>query len=82
MAERMSSVTIRLDPELKAELEAASSLEGRTLSTFGRLLLEYGWNSYLRAGSLASLVSREAQTIVEEDMKDAPRYRNQTTRAR
>lgn len=74
MAVRMGYVTTRLDAELKGELEKAAQLEGRTLSTFSRLLLEYGWNSYLRAGSLAALMSQEAVTIVEEDVKNAARY--------
>ena len=74
VAKRMSYVTIRLDDELKAELEKAAGLEGRTLSTFCRLFLEYGWNSYLRAGSLSELITREARTITEEDIKHVPRY--------
>jgi len=74
VAARMDYITTRVDAELKAELEKACELEGRKLSTFCRLLLEYGWNSYLRAGSLSALVSREAMTIVEEDVKNAARY--------
>jgi hypothetical protein len=74
VAERMGYVTTRIDAELKAELEKACEIEGRKLSTFCRLLLEYGWNSYLRAGSIAALVSREAMTIVEEDVKNGTRY--------
>jgi hypothetical protein len=74
MAERMEYITTRVDAELKDEMEKACEIEGRKLSTFCRLLLEYGWNSYLRAGSIAALVSREAQKIVEEDVKNGTRY--------
>ena len=74
MAKRMSYVSVRLDEELKAELQKASGLEVRTLSTFCRLLLEYGWSSYLRSGSLSGLMSREAMAIVEEDMRHVTRH--------
>jgi predicted transcriptional regulator len=51
-------VTIRLDEALKAELQKAAELEHRSLSNFGRLLIEYAWSEYLAAGSMRELISR------------------------
>lgn len=56
-------ISIRIDQELKAELLKASDLERRSLSNFCRLLLEYGWNEYLKAGSMHELLSPQEQTI-------------------
>lgn len=65
MAKSMAYLTIRLDPELRAELEKAAELEKRSLSSFGRLLLEHGWSQYLRAGSLQELFKRQAEAILK-----------------
>jgi hypothetical protein len=54
-------VSIRVDKGLKDELLKASGVERRSLSNFCRLLLEYGWGEYLKAGSMKELLSgREA----------------------
>ena len=50
-------VSVRLDQELKAELLQAAELERRSLSSFCRLLLEYAWGQYLKAGSMRELLS-------------------------
>ena len=50
-------ITVRLDERLKDELLKAADLERRSLSNFCRLLLEYSWDQYLKAGSLHSLLS-------------------------
>jgi hypothetical protein len=49
-------VSIRLDHELKTELAQAAELEHRSLSSFCRLLLEFAWGQYLKAGSLHELL--------------------------
>jgi|GEM_PF-2483538 len=49
-------ISIRLDQALKAELQQAAELEQRSLSNFGRLLLEYAWAKYLKAGSIRELI--------------------------
>lgn len=56
-------VTIRLDHELKGELQKAAELESRSLSNFGRLLLEYAWDQYLKAGSMRDLISRRERAM-------------------
>jgi predicted transcriptional regulator len=53
-------ISIRLDEALKAELQAAAEMERRSLSSFGRLLLEYAWTQYLKAGSIRALISHAA----------------------
>jgi hypothetical protein len=55
-------ISIRLDGELKTELQQAAELERRSLSNFCRLLLEYSWGEYLKAGSMRNLVERIQQT--------------------
>jgi len=50
-------VSVRLDQELKAELLQAAELERRSLSSFCRLLLEFAWGQYLKAGSMRELLS-------------------------
>lgn len=50
-------VSVRLDQELKAELLQAAELERRSLSSLCRLLLEYAWGQYLKAGSMRDLLS-------------------------
>jgi uncharacterized protein (DUF1778 family) len=58
-------ISLRLDEALKAELQAAAELERRSLSNFGRLLLEYAWAQYLKAGSIRALIELHEQDIVE-----------------
>jgi hypothetical protein len=50
-------ISIRLDTELKAELQKAAELERRSISNFGRLLIEYAWSQYLKAGSMRELIA-------------------------
>jgi hypothetical protein len=59
-------ISIRLDEELKAELQQASEVERRSLSNFCRLLLEYAWGQYLRAGSMRDLLSPPPQERVKD----------------
>jgi hypothetical protein len=49
-------ISIRIDAELKGELVQASDVERRSLSNFCRLLLEYAWGEYLKAGSMRNLL--------------------------
>jgi hypothetical protein len=58
-------ISIRLDEALKAELQAAAEVERRSLSNFGRLLLEYAWGQYLKAGSIRALIETHEQQSVE-----------------
>jgi hypothetical protein len=61
-------LTVRVDATLKQELVQASQLEHRSLSNFGRLLLEYAWGQYLKAGSIKELLEqKEEHSQVEED---------------
>ncbi len=56
-------ISIRLDQELKAELAKAAELERRSLSNFGRLLIEYAWAQYLKAGSMRELISQHEHSL-------------------
>lgn len=68
MDESKGFVTFRVDATLKEELVQASQLERRSLSNFGRLLLEYAWGQYLRAGSIKELLEeKEEHSQVKED---------------
>jgi hypothetical protein len=58
-------ISIRLDEALKTELQAAAEMERRSLSNFGRLLLEYAWAEYLKAGSIRALIAAHEQHSVE-----------------
>ena len=60
-------ISIRVDQELKAELLKASDLERRSLSSFCRLLLEYGWTEYLKAGSMHELLSPREHTLRRDE---------------
>lgn len=62
MPQAADFVSIRLDRELKKELQQAAELERRSLSNFCRLLLEYSWGEYLKAGSMRDLVERIQHT--------------------
>jgi hypothetical protein len=52
-------ISIRVDGELKKELLQAAEVERRSLSNFCRLLLEYAWGEYLKAGSMRNLLDAE-----------------------
>ena len=62
MTQSKDFISVRLDHELKAELLQAAELERRSLSNFCRLLLEFAWDQYLRAGSMRDLLARQEQT--------------------
>ena len=67
MDENKAFLTIRVDAELKRELAQACELEHRTVSSFSRLLLEYAWSQYLKAGSIRELLSpREESHLLKE----------------
>lgn len=64
MNSRSEYLTIRVDAELKDEISKAAQLEHRSLSNISKLLLEFGWNHYLEAGSMRELLEsrkKEAQ---------------------
>jgi hypothetical protein len=56
-------ISIRVDEELKTELQQASELERRSLSSFCRLLLEFAWGQYLRAGSMRELLTPQEESL-------------------
>jgi len=60
-------LTVRVDATLKEELVQASQLEHRSLSNFGRLLLEFAWGEYLKAGSIKELLTNKVNSEVMED---------------
>lgn len=62
-------ITVRLDEKLKAELLKAADVERRSLSNFSRLLLEYAWGEYLKAGSLHDLLSSPTEPIKQRGAK-------------
>lgn len=62
-------ISIRVDGELKKELLQASDVERRSLSNFCRLLLEYGWGEYLKAGSMSSLLDAGNTTKRSEEWR-------------
>lgn len=62
MTQAKEFISIRLDGELKAELNQASDVERRSLSNFCRLLLEYAWGEYLKAGSMRNLLEGKSIT--------------------
>jgi len=66
-------MSIRLDGELKAELHQAAALERRSLSNFCRLLLEYAWGEYLKAGSMRNLLDRTTKET--QDRSQEWRYK-------
>jgi len=65
MPQSKDFISIRLDQALKTELQAAAEVERRSLSNFGRLLLEYAWAQYLRAGSIRALIAMHEQESME-----------------
>jgi uncharacterized protein (DUF1778 family) len=65
MPQSKDFISVRLDKALKAELQAAAEMERRSLSNFGRLLLEYAWAQYLKAGSMQALIAMHDHHSVE-----------------
>lgn len=65
MPQSKDFISIRLDTELKAELQKAAELERRSISNFGRLLIEYAWSEYLKAGSIRALIELHEQHSME-----------------
>jgi hypothetical protein len=63
MSQAKDFVSIRLDHELKGELLQAAELERRSLSNFSRLLLEYAWGQYLKAGSMREMLAPQEHSI-------------------
>jgi len=66
MPQSKDFISIRLDEDLKAELQKAAELEQRSLSNFGRLLVEYAWGQYLRAGSMRELIVQSQEGSAHE----------------
>jgi hypothetical protein len=62
-------ITVRLDEKLKAELHKAADMERRSLSNFSRLLIEYAWNEYLKAGSLHDLLSPPTEAVKQRSAR-------------
>jgi hypothetical protein len=56
-------ISVRVDTELKKELLQASDVERRSLSNFCRLLLEYAWGEYLKAGSMRNLLEKTNTSV-------------------
>ncbi len=69
MSQATGFVSIRLDGELKTELQQAAELERRSLSNFCRLLLEYAWGEYLKAGSMRNLLDRTQQQATDRSQE-------------
>jgi len=67
MAQAKDFISTRLDRELKDELLKASELERRSLSNFSRLLLEYAWAQYLKAGSMRELLTPQEHSIRRDE---------------
>lgn len=63
MPQSKDFISIRLDEALKEELQKAAELERRSLSNFGRLLLEYAWAQYLKAGSMRELIAHQEHSL-------------------
>lgn len=67
MPQSKDFISIRLDEALKAEFQTAAELERRSLSNFGRLLLEYAWAQYLKAGSIRGLIEQYERETIEKN---------------
>lgn len=77
MSQASEFISIRLDGELKTELQQAAEMERRSLSNFSRLLLEYAWGEYLGAGSMRNLLDRKNHTEDTDKGKDSDKDRSQ-----
>lgn len=58
MSAKSDYLTVRIDAELKDEISKAALLEHRSVSSMGKLLLEFAWNRYLAAGSMRELLDQ------------------------
>jgi hypothetical protein len=67
MSQAKDFISIRIDAELKDELLKAAEIERRSLSSFCRLLLEYAWGQYLKAGSMSELLSPQQHVYRREE---------------
>jgi hypothetical protein len=67
VSESKAFLSVRIDQELKDELQKAAELEHRPVSNFCRLLLEYAWGRYLAAGSVRELLSAERASATRRD---------------
>ena len=67
--QRKDFITVRLDEKLKAELLKAADVERRSLSNFCRLLLEFAWGEYLKAGSLHGLLTSPMEQTKKRSVK-------------
>lgn len=65
MSSRSEYISIRVNAGLKDELSKAARLEHRSLSNTCRLLLEYAWDEYLKAGSLKQLLDSTEKEAVK-----------------
>lgn len=59
MSEWKASVTLRIRPALREELEVFASREQRTLGNVGTLLLEWGFEQLKAAGSIERLMKNK-----------------------
>ena len=66
MPQSKDFISIRLDTELKAELQKAAELERRSISNFGRLMIEYAWSQYLKAGSMREPITQHEHSLDKE----------------
>lgn len=66
MPQSKDFISIRLDTELKAELQKAAELERRSISNFGRLLIEFAWSQYLKAGSMRELIAQHEHSLEKQ----------------
>ena len=69
MASKSEYITVRIDAALKDEIWKAAQLEHRTLSNISALLLEYGWNRYLAAGSMRELLDQQREEGVHRQSR-------------
>jgi hypothetical protein len=67
VSEAKDFISIRIDQELKNELLKAAELERRSLSNFCRLLLEFAWGQYLKAGSMRELLSPQEHSVRRDE---------------
>lgn len=67
MSSSKAFLSIRLDTELRDELQKASELEHRSMSNFSRLLLEYAWDKYLGAGSIRELLANSENSMARRE---------------
>lgn len=66
MAEIKDYLTVRIGPQLKSQIFEAAEKEHRSLSNLGRLLLEYAFEQYRKAGSLHDLLDSQEEFSFKE----------------